>query len=179
MIGFALCESFLRKMLPWKFSLYAALLYSTNLKTYDRVVSAVQYPACVGTLVCGVEGAGVSAATLKTNWEEVSFTVVGRAIVDDLEWREQRGEHNYCEWNYCTYIHVQHNEKLNSIINHEMMKGFCLVDKLITRNSSCQLPREAFHNFLTTGATEISPHSHLRSIPIQGEWLHLSQVRES
>ena len=58
-------------------------------ETYDRVVSTVQYSAGVGTLGGRVEGAGVRTAALKTNREEVSLTVVGWTIIDDLE-REQR-----------------------------------------------------------------------------------------
>jgi hypothetical protein len=53
--------------------------------TYNGVVSPVQNLARVGALVRRVEGAGVSAATLKADWEDVPLTVVGRTIGDDLE----------------------------------------------------------------------------------------------
>jgi hypothetical protein len=53
--------------------------------TYNGVVSPIKDLARVGALVCRVEGAGVRAATLKADGEDVSLTVVGRTIGDDLE----------------------------------------------------------------------------------------------
>ena len=61
-----------------------------NLQTYNWVVSAVQYPAGVGTLVRGVEGAGVGTAALEANREKIPLTVVRGTVVDDLEWWEQK-----------------------------------------------------------------------------------------
>ena len=59
------------------------------MSTYNGIIPSVQYPACVGALVGRVEGARVRAATLETDWEDVPLTVVGRTIVDDLEWGQQ------------------------------------------------------------------------------------------
>ena len=63
---------------------------SANLQTYNGVISAVQYPTGVGTLVDGVEGTGVGTAALEADGEEIPLAMVSRTVVDDLEGWEQK-----------------------------------------------------------------------------------------
>ena len=87
------------------------------MSTYNGVVPSVQYPACVGALIGRVEGTRVRPATLKPDREDVPLTVVGRTIVDNLEWGQQEVNVHVSTYNTTCKLHVHVHVHVYHIIH--------------------------------------------------------------